>query len=43
MLHVFNHKYRKSLGYTSAYEQSLEGAIIKKVPRLSKHPAVAFR
>ena len=31
MLHVFNHKYRRSLGYESAYEQSLSHAIIKKV------------
>jgi IS30 family transposase len=43
MLHVFNHKYRKSLGYQSAYEASLERGIITKIPRLSKHPAVAFR
>ena len=43
MLHVLNHKYRKSLGYESAYEQSLSHDIIKKVPRLSKQSAVAFR
>lgn len=43
MLHIFNHKYRRSLGYQSAYELSLERGIIKKVPRLSKQPAVAFR
>ena len=43
MLHVFNHKHRKSLGYQSAYEQSLEDGIIKKIPRLSKQSAVAFR
>lgn len=43
MLHVFNHKYRKSLGYGSAYELSMAHDIIKKVPRLSRQPAVAFR
>lgn len=43
MLHVFNHKYRKSLGYESAYEQALRHGIIKKIPRLSKQSAVAFR
>lgn len=43
MLHVFNHKYRRSLGYASAYEQSLKRDIIKRTPRLSKKPAVAFR
>ncbi len=43
MLHVFNHKYRKSLGYQSAYEVSLERGILKKIPRLSKQSAVAFR
>lgn len=43
MLFVLNHKYRKSLGYKSAYEVSLERGIIKKIPRLSKDLAVAFR
>jgi IS30 family transposase len=43
MLHVLNHKRRKSLGYRSAYELSLERDIIKKVPRLSRRLAVAFR
>ncbi|MBI5798699.1 MAG: hypothetical protein HZB10_02100, partial [Candidatus Yonathbacteria bacterium] len=43
MLHVANHKYRKSLGYRSAYEVSMERAIIKKVPILSKRKAIAFR
>jgi IS30 family transposase len=43
MLHVFNHKHRKSLGYRSAYEVSLERGIIKEVPRLSIKLAVAFR
>lgn len=31
-LHVLNGKYRKSLGYASAYEVSLERGIIKKAP-----------
>jgi IS30 family transposase len=43
MLYVFNHKYRKSLGYLSAYEVSLDHDIIKRIPRLSKDSAVAFR
>jgi len=43
MLHVLNHKYRKSLGYRSSYELSKERGIIKKVPKLSINPAVAFR
>lgn len=43
MLHVLNHKYRKSLGYRSSYELSQESGIIKKVPKLSIKPAVAFR
>jgi transposase, IS30 family len=43
MLHVVNHKYRKSLGYQSSYELSLTSGIIKKIPRLSKDSAVAFR
>jgi len=43
MLHVFNHKYRKSFGYLSAYEVSLDHDIIKRIPRLSKQSAVAFR
>lgn len=43
MLHVVNHKYRKSLGYQSAYELSLHHDIIKRIPRLSKDSAVAFR
>jgi IS30 family transposase len=43
MLHVFNHKYRKSLGYESAYERSMEHGIINKIPKLSKQSAVAFR
>jgi IS30 family transposase len=43
MLYVLNSKYRKSLGYANAYEVSLKNDIIKKVPKLSKKQAVAFR
>ena len=43
MLFTLNHKYRKSLGYRSSYEQSLEDGIIAKVPNLSKKKAIAFR
>lgn len=43
MLFTLNHKYRKSLGYRSAYEVSLECDIIKKVPPLSRRKAIAFR
>ena len=43
MLFVFNHKYRKSLGYKSAYEGSLERGILSNIPKLSKDLAVAFR
>lgn len=43
MLFTLNHKYRKSLGYSSSYEVSLEGGIIAKVPHLSKKKAIAFR
>lgn len=43
MLHILNHKYRKSLGYQSAYEASLERGIIKTIPKLSIKRAVAFR
>lgn len=43
MLSVLNHKYRKSLGYQSAYEEALRHAIITSVPQLSKKKAVAFR
>ena len=42
-LHLLNHKYRKSLGYRSAYEAALEAGIIKRVPRISLSKAVAFR
>ena len=41
-LHLLNHKYRKSLGYRSAYEVALERGIITRVPRLSLIRAVAF-
>jgi IS30 family transposase len=42
-LHLLNHKYRKSLGYRSAYEVALERGIIDHVPRVSLKRAVAFR
>ena len=42
-LHLLNHKYRKSLGYRSAYEAALEAGIIDRVPRISLLKAVAFR
>lgn len=42
-LHLLNHKYRKSLGYRSSYEFSLERGIIEKVPRISLTKAIAFR
>ena len=42
-LHYFNLKYRKSLGYRSAYEVALERGIIARVPRGSVLLAVAFR
>ena len=32
-LHILNGKYRKSLGYRSAYEVSLKRGIIQKIPR----------
>jgi len=31
-LNIMNHKYRKSLGYRSAYEVSLESGMIQKIP-----------
>jgi IS30 family transposase len=42
-LHYFNLKYRKSLGYRSAYEAALERGIIARIPRGSLKEAVAFR
>lgn len=33
-LHILNHKWRKSLGYRSAYEVALERGIIQKIPAL---------
>lgn len=42
-LHLLNHKYRKSLGYRSAYEVALERGIISKIPKISLTKAVAFR
>lgn len=35
-LHILNGKYRKSLGYKSAYEVSIERGIIQKVPALER-------
>jgi IS30 family transposase len=42
-LHLLNHKYRKSLGYRSAYEVAIERGIIDRVPKISLAAAVAFR
>jgi IS30 family transposase len=42
-LHLLNHKYRKSLGYRSAYEAAVERGIIKRVPKKSLKEAIAFR
>ncbi len=42
-LHLLNSKYRKSLGYHSAYEIALERGIIDRVPKISLAKAVAFR
>ena len=42
-LHLLNGKYRKSLGYKSAYEVALEQGIIDRVPRISLLKAIAFR
>lgn len=42
-LHLLNGKYRKSLGYRSAYEVALERGIIDRIPRVSLTAAVAFR
>jgi IS30 family transposase len=42
-LHVLNSKYRKSLGYRSAYEVALEKGIITKVLRNPLLKAIAFR
>jgi len=41
-LHLLNSKYRKSLGYKSAYEVAQERGIIKKVPKQSLSKAIAF-
>lgn len=35
-LHILNSKYRKSLGYRSAYEAALERGIIQKIPTLGR-------
>ena len=42
-LHLLNRKYRKSLGYRSAYEVALERGIIERIPKVSVEAAVAFR
>jgi IS30 family transposase len=42
-LHLLNGKYRKSLGYKSAYEHALETGIITTVPKISLSKAIAFR
>lgn len=43
LLHLLNRKYRKSLGYRSAYEVALERGIIKRIPKKSLSKAIAFR
>jgi transposase, IS30 family len=35
-LHILNGKYRKSLGYRSAYEVAMENGIIQKIPALER-------
>jgi len=42
-LHLLNHKYRKSLGYQSAYEVALKRGTMNRVPRVSLKKAIAFR
>jgi IS30 family transposase len=42
-LHLLNGKYRRSLGYASAYEVALERGILKRIPKVSLAEAVAFR
>jgi IS30 family transposase len=42
-LALLNHKYRKSLGYMSAYEAALARGIIQEVPEVSLEEAIAFR
>jgi|GEM_PF-4737995 len=43
MLHLLNHKYRKSNGYLSAYELAHERGLIEKVPKVSLAKAIASR
>jgi len=43
LLHLLNGKFRKSLGYKSAYEVSMERGIIKKVPSIPLLKTIAFR
>lgn len=42
-LHLLNGKYRKSLGYQSAYEAALEAGIIDRIPKVPLSKAIAFR
>lgn len=42
-LHLLNHKYRKSLGYRSSYENAMGRGIITRIPRVSLSKAIAFR
>jgi IS30 family transposase len=42
-LHVLNGKYRKSLGYQSAYERAIERGIIERVPKVRLPDTIAFR
>ena len=42
-LNMFNHKYRKSLGYKSAYEDAYVRGIITRIPRKLLVKRVAFR
>jgi IS30 family transposase len=41
-LHILNHKWRKSLGYRSAYEVALERGIIQKIPVLWTGEVIAI-
>ncbi len=43
LLHLLNHKYRKSLGYRSAYEVAVERGIMKLIPKKSLSEVIAFR
>lgn len=41
-LHILNHKYRKSLGYASAYEIALKRSIIETIPKKPLPTEVVF-